>query len=73
MFSAIDFVGAEKSAAFGFSLLRKGGRLFVVGLFGGSLVISLPTLPSSSHHIIGVFTGTLPEFRCSVPAFAGAG
>ena len=49
IFSAIDFVGSEKSAGFGLSVLRKGGRLFVVGLFGGSLAISLPTLPSSSH------------------------
>jgi D-arabinose 1-dehydrogenase-like Zn-dependent alcohol dehydrogenase len=63
MFSAIDFVGSEKSAGFGLSLLRKGGRLFVVGLFGGSLAISLPTLPSRAISIIGVFTGTLPEFQ----------
>src|ERR1700678_2252751 len=63
MFSAIDFVGAEKSAAFGLSVLRKGGRLFVVGLFGGSLAISLPTLPIRGVSIIGVFTGTLLEFR----------
>ena len=63
MFSAIDFVGSEKSAGFGLSVLRKGGRLFVVGLFGGSLAISLPILPSRAISIVGVFTGTLPEFR----------
>jgi D-arabinose 1-dehydrogenase-like Zn-dependent alcohol dehydrogenase len=63
IFSAIDFVGSEKSAAFGLSSLRKGGRLFVVGLFGGSLAISLPTLPIRGVSIIGVFTGTLPELR----------
>jgi alcohol dehydrogenase/propanol-preferring alcohol dehydrogenase len=63
MFSAIDFVGAEKSATFGLSLLRKGGRLFVVGLFGGSLAISLPTLPIRAISITGVYTGTLQEFR----------
>jgi D-arabinose 1-dehydrogenase-like Zn-dependent alcohol dehydrogenase len=63
MLSVIDFVGSEKSAGFGLSVLRKSGRLFVVGLFGGSLAISLPTLPSRAISIIGVFTGTLPEFR----------
>jgi len=63
LFSVIDFVGSEKSAGFGLSVLRKSGRLFVVGLFGGSVVISLPTLPSRAISIIGVFTGTLPEFR----------
>ena len=35
----------------------------MVGLFGGSLAISLPTLPIRAVSIIGVFTGTLPEFR----------
>jgi D-arabinose 1-dehydrogenase-like Zn-dependent alcohol dehydrogenase len=61
--SAIDFVGAERSASFGLSLLRKGGRMFVVGLFGGSLAVSLPTLPLRAVSLAGVFTGTLPEFR----------
>jgi propanol-preferring alcohol dehydrogenase len=37
--------------------------LFVVGLFGGSLAISLPTLPIRGISFIGVYTGTLPEFR----------
>jgi D-arabinose 1-dehydrogenase-like Zn-dependent alcohol dehydrogenase len=63
VFSAIDFVGAESSAAFGLSVLRKGGRLFVVGLFGGSIGIPLATLPLRGASLIGVFTGTLPEFR----------
>ena len=61
--SAIDFVGAETSAAFGLSLLRKGGRLLVVGLFGGSIALPLATLPLRAVSITGVFTGTLPEFR----------
>jgi D-arabinose 1-dehydrogenase-like Zn-dependent alcohol dehydrogenase len=63
LFSAIDFVGAESSASFGLSALRKGGRLFVVGLFGGSIGIPLATLPLRGVSLIGVFTGTLPEFR----------
>jgi D-arabinose 1-dehydrogenase-like Zn-dependent alcohol dehydrogenase len=61
--SAIDFVGSDQSAAFGLSLLRKGGRLFIVGLFGGSMALSLATLPLRAASIVGVFTGTLPEFR----------
>jgi D-arabinose 1-dehydrogenase-like Zn-dependent alcohol dehydrogenase len=63
LFSAMDFVGAESSASFGLSTLRKGGRLFVVGLFGGSIGIPLATLPLRGVSLIGVFTGTLPEFR----------
>ena len=61
--SVIDFVGAETSAAFGLSSLRKGGRMFVVGLFGGSIAVPLATLPIRAISIIGVFTGSLPEFR----------
>jgi D-arabinose 1-dehydrogenase-like Zn-dependent alcohol dehydrogenase len=63
LFSVIDFVGAEMSAAFGLSVLRKGGRLFVVGLFGGSMGVPLATLPMRAVSIVGVFTGALPEFR----------
>jgi D-arabinose 1-dehydrogenase-like Zn-dependent alcohol dehydrogenase len=61
--SAIDFVGAESSAAFGLSVLRKGGRIFMVGLFGGAISIPLATLPLRGVSLVGVFTGTLPEFR----------
>jgi len=70
--SAIDFVGAETSAAFGLSVLRRGGRLFVVGLFGGSIVIPLATLPFKGVGVVGVLTGTLPEFR-ELMALARAG
>jgi D-arabinose 1-dehydrogenase-like Zn-dependent alcohol dehydrogenase len=35
----------------------------VVGLFGGSLAIPLATLPMRGVSLIGVYTGTLPEFR----------
>jgi D-arabinose 1-dehydrogenase-like Zn-dependent alcohol dehydrogenase len=61
--SVIDFVGAETSAAFGLSMLRKGGCMFVVGLFGGSIIVPLATLPIRAISMIGVFTGSLPEFR----------
>ncbi len=63
IFSAIDFVGAETSAAFGLSVLRKGGRMFMVGLFGGSIGVPLTTLPMRAISIVGVFTGALPEFQ----------
>jgi alcohol dehydrogenase/propanol-preferring alcohol dehydrogenase len=61
--SAIDFVGAESSASFGLAMLRKGGRMACVGLFGGSIEIPLATLPLRAISIQGVATGTLDEFR----------
>ncbi len=45
--TAIDFVGAETSTGFGLALLRRGGRIYVVGLFGGSIAIPLAALPSA--------------------------
>jgi alcohol dehydrogenase/propanol-preferring alcohol dehydrogenase len=61
--TAIDFVGAETTVGFGLALLRKGGRLYVVGLFGGSIEIPVATLPLRAVGVIGVFVGSLPELR----------
>ncbi len=61
--AAIDFVGAESSTGFGLALLRKGGRIYVVGLFGGSIEIPLATLPLRAVGIVGVAVGSLPELR----------
>ncbi len=36
--AAIDFVGAPQTARFGMDVLRKGGTLIVVGLYGGALL-----------------------------------
>ena len=62
MGSAIDFVGAETSAAFGLSLLRKGGRSSLLACSAGRSP-SVATLPLRAVRIVGAFTGTLPEFR----------
>ncbi len=70
--AAIDFVGAESSAGFGLASLRRGGRVYVVGLFGGSLDIPLATLPLRGVGVIGVCVGSLPELR-ELVALARAG
>lgn len=59
--AAIDFVGAESTAEFALALLRKGGRLVMVGLFGGAVEIALPTLPLRSISIMGSYVGSLDE------------
>ena len=61
--AAIDFVGATDTTGFGLAMLRKGGRLFVVGLFGGSIEIPIATLPLRVVSIAGSYVGSLPEFR----------
>jgi propanol-preferring alcohol dehydrogenase len=61
--AVIDFVGGEKTTSLGFNLLRKGGSLVIVGLFGGAAPWSLPTIPVKSARIMGSYMGSLNEFK----------
>jgi alcohol dehydrogenase/propanol-preferring alcohol dehydrogenase len=61
--AAIDFVGAPASASFAMGMLRKGGRLVLVGLFGGSIELALPLLPLRAISLIGSFVGSLAEMQ----------
>lgn len=70
--AAIDFVGAQASASFAMGVLRKGGRLVLVGLFGGALEIALPLLPLRAISLIGSFVGSLAEMQ-ELMALARAG
>jgi D-arabinose 1-dehydrogenase-like Zn-dependent alcohol dehydrogenase len=60
---AIDFVGSDKSAAFAYGALAKGGRLVVAGLIGGEMKLSVPTLPLRGVAIEGNYVGSLAEAR----------
>lgn len=60
---AIDFVGSDKSAAFAYGTLAKGGRLVVAGLLGGEMRLSVPTLPLRGVAIEGNYVGSLAEAR----------
>lgn len=61
VFAALDFVGAESSTGFGLSCLRKGGKLVIVGLYGGALNIPLPFIPMNARIIQGSYVGSLQE------------
>ncbi|MEX1197661.1 MAG: alcohol dehydrogenase [Pseudohongiellaceae bacterium] len=60
-YAAIDFVGAEASVNFGLGTLRKGGKLIIVGLYGGALNVPLPFLPMNARIIQGTYVGSLQE------------
>jgi len=70
--AAIDFVGSAESARFGFDILRKGGRLVIVGLFGGGLSLPVPHFPLREIAVAGSYVGTLEELR-ELLALARAG
>ena len=61
IWAAIDFVGAANTVRIGIDSLTKGGKLIVVGLFGGE--INLPTLyiPVKAMTLQGSYTGSLAE------------
>ena len=64
--AAIDFVGAVPTSKFGLNGLRKGGRLIIVGLYGGALPVSLPLMPAKSLTVQGSYVGTLDELKALV-------
>lgn len=59
--AAIDFVGAEASAQLGLAALAKGGRLVVVGLFGGAMTVPVPLFPLRAIGIEGSYVGSPRE------------
>jgi len=61
--AVIDFVGSGETARFGFDILRKGGRLIVVGLFGGGITVPVPHFPLRNVTITGSYVGSLQDFR----------
>lgn len=59
--SVVDFVNAPPTAKIGLAVLRKRGNLIMVGLFGGSIEISLVTIPLKAITIQGAYTGNYTD------------
>jgi propanol-preferring alcohol dehydrogenase len=59
--AVIDFVNASKTVETDMQLLRKRGRVILVGLFGGELKLNLISMPTRGYSIIGSYTGSLSE------------
>jgi D-arabinose 1-dehydrogenase-like Zn-dependent alcohol dehydrogenase len=62
-YAVVDFVGSEASFAFANQIVRKGGRVIVVGLFGGAMSMPIPMFPLRVLTIAGSFVGSLSEAR----------
>jgi len=63
VWAAIDFVGNSQTAQLAVDSLVKGGKLIVVGLFGGDITLSLPLVPIRAMTIQGSYTGSLKELN----------
>ena len=60
---AIDFVGTQNTSTFAVNIIKKGGTVVVVGLYGGSLSLSLPLIPMRSLNLKGSYVGELSELK----------
>ncbi len=60
-YAVVDFVGSEKSFAFASQCVRRGGKVIIVGLFGGAMQMPLPMFPFRTISIGGSMTGSLGE------------
>ena len=61
--AAVDFVGSEASLGFANRAVRKGGKVIIVGLFGGAFSMPIPLFPLRAISLIGSYVGTLAETR----------
>jgi propanol-preferring alcohol dehydrogenase len=60
---AIDLVGSPETSALAFNALSKGGKMIMIGLFGGLAPWSLPLIPMKATTIQGSYTGSLAELQ----------
>ena len=72
MYGAVDLVGAADTATLALGALRKGGKLIVVGLYGGEIPVSLVLVVQRAWRIQGSSVGNVAELK-EVIAMARSG
>ncbi|HEY7554567.1 MAG TPA: alcohol dehydrogenase [Candidatus Binatia bacterium] len=72
LYGAVDFVGAKATAELALDALRKGGRLVLVGLYGGMIPLSVGSTILRALTIQGSHVGSVAELK-EVVALARAG
>ncbi len=66
LYGVVDFVGRDDTAQLALGALRKGGKLIVVGLFGGEISLSIGTTILRAITIQGSHLGSLEELKIVV-------
>jgi propanol-preferring alcohol dehydrogenase len=72
IWAVTDFVGSAETVQLGINLLTKGGKLIIVGLFGGEIAIPTLFLPAKAMTLQGSYTGGLAELKELVDLVRGA-
>lgn len=58
-----DYVGSSTTVQLGVDCITKGGKIIVIGLFGGDITVSTPFFPLKAMAIQGSYVGSLPEMK----------
>ena len=66
LYGAVDFVGTAETAQLALGGLRKGGKLILVGLFGGELALSIGTTILRALMVQGSHLGSVAELEAVV-------
>lgn len=66
VWAALDCVGTEQTVGTGIAMLTKGGQFVQVGLFGGKVEISTPSMPMRAVSYEGSYVGNLGQLRALI-------
>lgn len=66
LYGALDFVGAANTAELALGAFRKGGKLVLVGLFGGEIHLSIAATILRAVTVQGSHLGSVAELRAVV-------
>jgi len=66
LYGAVDFVGSTDTAHLALSALRKGGKLILVGLFGGEIQLSIAGTILRAIAVQGSHLGSVEELKAVV-------
>jgi D-arabinose 1-dehydrogenase-like Zn-dependent alcohol dehydrogenase len=66
LYGAVDFVGSADTAQLALGALRKGGKLILVGLFGGEIPLSVGSTILRALTIQGSHLGSIAELKAVV-------
>ncbi|RCW76437.1 alcohol dehydrogenase [Pseudorhodoferax soli] len=66
VWAALDCVGTEQTVGTGIAMLTKGGQFVQVGLFGGKVEISTPSMPMRAVSYEGSYVGNLGQLQALI-------
>jgi len=66
LYGAVDFVGGAETAGLALGALRKGGKLILVGLFGGEIHLSISSTILRAITVQGSHLGSVAELNSVV-------